>query len=544
MSFQSIKIAIKQDKSLQIDFPELAGAKSSLVISPFSKEINWCLYVGDENPEPMSYLSEAAVSLGFLEKAIEGRRWLKEIPEEILTRLGNHYQGMEFVILYHIKTYQAAYDLFIANPTLLWYMLFMAKKENWSEEKVVALLKLRSRDILKKCHAPDTSSAVKLFKILSFDQYNQISFFTIQQGLRLANYSQFNHHEVLDYRLFKILVRHPGLIASSIMLKYDPESWQYKTEARFIQIKALAQRLGELKESEKKLNNCRDLVQVEKLYSKLIKKHAFKKSLINSPNNNFPKPPVQGNDWIIPLQGTRDLVIEANEMNHCAQIYEKAIIKGSYFIYKVLAPERATLGVEIHGNNIPPSIDQLVSHCNDAIEFEIMHQRIYHWLYDQGKEIYFNNQLKRVRAIRKSEKTFLRKLLLVASYTIDFCSAESVKSNFLSTLEGKLKWALKGDVDADEQGIFLSYKEAENLCFDVFDFLTPEIPELEIKIINEKFTNEEVGVIDDLVNKCLQNFEQDLKDYEELRMRSFTSTIDTQLHDLWQERILVNGTRS
>ena len=543
MSYQSIKIGIQQDKSLSIDFPELGGTKSSLVISSFSKGVDWCLYVDNEEPEFMSYLSEAAVCLEFLEKTAEGCEWLRDIPEEIMIRLGNRYQGMEFIILYHVMKYPAAYDLFVANPTLLWYMLFVAKKECWEEKKVAALLKLKCKEILTECRVPGTSSAVKLLKDLSFKQFDLVGFFKIQEGLRLPNYLQLNHHEKLDYRVFDILVRHPELIASSIMLKYDADTWQYKTEARFLQIKSLAQSLGEIEACKKQLNKCQNHLQVEKVYNKLIKKRRFKNMLRNLPENNFPKPPVEGNDWIVPLCGSRDLALEAQEMKHCARAYENAIIKGTYFIYKVLTPERATLGVELHKNNSPPSVDQLVSYCNDSLKLEVLHDHIHHWLYDQDKAPYFQDLLKRVNTIRFSEKTFLRKLLLLARYTIDYCSEETLKSTFLSTLEGKLHWALEGDSDADKKGFFLTQDTSSSKCFEVFDFLTPEMPELETKIINEKFTVKDIRVIDDLVNKCLQVFEQNLKDFDELRMHSFIFTIDSHLHSLWLERILDNGVR-
>ena len=336
------------------------------------------------------------------------------------------------------------------------------------------------------------------------------------------------------------MLQHPELIASSIMLKYDKVTWLYKTEARIKGIKALAKSLDEIASCKKKLNQCQDHFQVEKLYNKLSKKRYLKNKLLNLPNDNFPKPPLAGNDWVVPLCGSRDLAIEAQEMKHCARVYENAILKGTYFVYKVLAPERATLGVELH-ENCPPSVDQLVSHCNDPVKFETMYDRIHHWLYDQSKDVYFQNELTRIRALQFSEKTFLRKLLLVASYTIDFCSAERLKTSFLSTIEEKLKWALKGDAEDDDKGVFLCKDGSGRLCFDVFDYLTPEVPELEIKIISEKFTTKDIEVIEGMVNKCLQVFEQDLKDFDELRMQSFIFTIDSHIHSLWLERILDNG---
>jgi len=543
MSHQSLKMTIQDNKSLIINFPEIAGSRSHLVLRAYSKEVNWCLYLEKEEPEPMSYLSEAAVTLEFLTQTPEGSEWLKDIPEEIMVRLGNRYQGMEFIILYHIKNYQSAYDLFMANPTLLWYMLIVAKEEAWPEKKVVTLLNLKSRDILNVCGAPSTSSAVKFFKILSFNIYSIVSFYSIKEGLRLPNYSKFNHHKNLNEKVFDILMRHPELIASSIMLNYCAKTWQYKTEYRLSRIKVLAKRVNEIDACKKRLNKCRNHYQIEKIYNNLTKKIRTKRLIDNLPNNNFPPPPIKGNNWIVPLRGSRDLALEAQEMKHCARAYENAIIKGTYFIYKVLTPERATLGVELHKNNSPPSVDQLVSYCNDSLKLEVLHDHIHHWLYDQDKAPYFQDLLKRVNTIRFSEKTFLRKLLLLARYTIDYCSEETLKSTFLSTLEGKLHWALEGDSDADKKGFFLTQDTSSSKCFEVFDFLTPEMPELETKIINEKFTVKDIRVIDDLVNKCLQVFEQNLKDFDELRMHSFIFTIDSHLHSLWLERILDNGVR-
>lgn len=57
----------------------------------------------------------------------------------------------------------------------------------------------------------------------------------------------------------------------------------------------------------------------------------------------FPPPPVTGCDIIHPIQNSDDLIAEGIYMEHCVASYQEQIEQGDCYVYRVLAPQRATL---------------------------------------------------------------------------------------------------------------------------------------------------------------------------------------------------------
>ena len=60
---------------------------------------------------------------------------------------------------------------------------------------------------------------------------------------------------------------------------------------------------------------------------------------------SFPPPPLLGTKDILPLTSAELLQMEGREQKNCVAIYEMAVRRGNYYIYQVLAPERATLSI-------------------------------------------------------------------------------------------------------------------------------------------------------------------------------------------------------
>lgn len=60
----------------------------------------------------------------------------------------------------------------------------------------------------------------------------------------------------------------------------------------------------------------------------------------------FPPPPFSGNDTIIPITTPEALQQEGRWMHHCVASYASEVArKKNIYIYRVLAPERATLAI-------------------------------------------------------------------------------------------------------------------------------------------------------------------------------------------------------
>ncbi|NLN92287.1 MAG: hypothetical protein GX130_03125 [Candidatus Hydrogenedens sp.] len=61
----------------------------------------------------------------------------------------------------------------------------------------------------------------------------------------------------------------------------------------------------------------------------------------------FPPPPLPGTDTIVPVCSAEELAEEGRIQNHCVATYLPRIVaQKNFYVYKVLAPERATLAIE------------------------------------------------------------------------------------------------------------------------------------------------------------------------------------------------------
>ncbi len=92
----------------------------------------------------------------------------------------------------------------------------------------------------------------------------------------------------------------------------------------------------------------------------------------------FPKPPIPGNGAIIALDRPDLLLGEALSQRNCVMSYVRQISGGSFYFYRVLKPERATLSIVPVANG-KWKIDQLLGCRNEPVS-EATHQAVGEWL--------------------------------------------------------------------------------------------------------------------------------------------------------------------
>ncbi len=372
----ALQPSMSKYEPLIVDFNVLFGCASHLKISPWEHKVDWVLFVHGEEPEAREYLAEAAFPLECIAGNVEYKEWYQAIPEIVRHHI-KRYPEMGFTILYHISHYSSAYELFISNPNLLWLLLCSARNDGWKESKVISLLNGKRPNILKACGLPDTRAAVKLVNKLDFDEFCIKKFWKIIEALNLPSYVKFNHHQNLDFSLFKILIRFPDLIGTPLMHHYDVLTWTINTEMLLQDIELISRRLNDVEQVKKRLQQCKNTREVEQLHDRLVER-LNRQSNDKLPDNNFPEPPIAASKHIIPIRGSRELAIEGQKQHHCVRSYEGSIFKGSYYVYKVIAPERATLGLKLYKNS-PPSINQLLLSCNKSVSIETQ-QLVEQWL--------------------------------------------------------------------------------------------------------------------------------------------------------------------
>lgn len=86
----------------------------------------------------------------------------------------------------------------------------------------------------------------------------------------------------------------------------------------------------------------------------------------------IPPPPVPGTDEIMPLASAAEILAEGREMHHCVASYIRPVAAGQVYVYRVLAPERATLSLRSGRDGW--QLEQIKGLANAPVEHETVLQ--------------------------------------------------------------------------------------------------------------------------------------------------------------------------
>lgn len=111
--------------------------------------------------------------------------------------------------------------------------------------------------------------------------------------------------------------------------------------------------------------HCKNIEQLEEKWRNRVKKAKLEET-ISEFSRIFPPPPINGTPDIVPIRTIDDLIAEGIEMDNCigSKDFAQRIIKNKYYIYRILRPERATLGINMEHENVH-YIDQLMLKGNE-----------------------------------------------------------------------------------------------------------------------------------------------------------------------------------
>jgi hypothetical protein len=129
------------------------------------------------------------------------------------------------------------------------------------------------------------------------------------------------------------------------------------------------------------LFSCRGITCVQRIHDKLVEQLNNKIIAITTRNQDsssrpsslqsFPISPLPNNVDIISITNTTMLIEESRLQHHCVAAYNEEIIRGEYYIYQILAPERATLSIHIRHTlegQVRLRIDQLKGYGNKTVD--------------------------------------------------------------------------------------------------------------------------------------------------------------------------------
>ncbi len=184
----------------------------------------------------------------------------------------------------------------------------------------------------------------------------------------------FGHYPVVTIRQLLFLHRYPELASSPLVRDTPDGDWRYFHE--LAQWVSDTQRMrGQLDQPEQAQtwHQYRDQEALRREHDRLARRlnaAEFQESGDDADSDcPYPPPPRRGTESIVPIACFSELVLEGRLQSHCVRSYHPRILAGQYYVYQVLQPERATLGLSLREGS-PPRIDQIQGHGNRRVSAE------------------------------------------------------------------------------------------------------------------------------------------------------------------------------
>jgi len=303
--------------------------------------------------------------------------WRKQIPLPLVVKL-RIYTGNSVGMLMLLNRYQYIEELFTHNPILFWLTYTHAEKNHWTENHFVSTCQQKQIAILKACFFPATKSALKLLTKLNMTRFSEKEYQLIIELFNL-DYEKLSHHTQIDRQLIKFLNGYPELIDTRLIRLWDKDNFQLLTELVY-DCERMSCRLNHTEELfSQQIRQCHTIHAVRQLHTQLLlelndKFKSNRNHVLNHQrlvNKIFPTPPLTGNKNIVPITTVHQLRKEGQQQQHCVLSYDQDILQGNYYVYKILHPERATLGIEIEQDQgIKYHLDQLKASQNQQVRKE------------------------------------------------------------------------------------------------------------------------------------------------------------------------------
>lgn len=176
------------------------------------------------------------------------------------------------------------------------------------------------------------------------------------------------------FELRKVLSHLPRVNVMVFMILAKPEAVVYLPRSCLFEIARLERTDGMIPsrvfELERHSKNCwgrlprpRSVEELERVHERLWEMNRVE--IINRYQDvPFPAPPFPGTDLIVPIDTVPGVIQEGREMRHCAHHYVERILKGEWYVYRMVRPERCTILLSKAREDQGWKVSQVRRSCN------------------------------------------------------------------------------------------------------------------------------------------------------------------------------------
>lgn len=271
-------------------------------------------------------------------------------PKPVARRI-EPFRGDHLPLLRLLRALGERGDLFDTNPAL-GYCLALTLRQSPAagqperDQRLDRLTRLKQAEIMAALGLPDSQRAVKAMGKIRPASMSQ----DLASGLKRL---------LGDEAALQVMGHLPALNLGALTLLLDPQLRALATPVLFEAIVAepqeayfpfTARRLADIQQMADALGvdisrrRFRERRRLDALFQDLARDYTrLEDGRLQA--CRFPPPPVPGTDQIVPLRAPEALVEEGRRQHNCVAGYAERVAGGDTYIYRVLAPQRATLSL-------------------------------------------------------------------------------------------------------------------------------------------------------------------------------------------------------
>lgn len=299
-------------------------------------------------------------------------RFLEPIPEEVRDA-ASRFKFMQFTALRLMRLCPGGVDLAVDNPALFWLCCGRVGRGAIPPEHVAKLLALPRKHLVAELLGRDCVFTDHLFRKIRLRAFDATEYDRLERMLALERTCRsILHLEIVDPAVVclayedGVRVLGDGLV-EDLSWGFNPDK-VIEAKKTIKDILAMGEEMGIARVLLNKIRKCRRDFELHYLYIDTMSefnatvRYANVEYLMATYGDTFPEPPLAENADIEPITTLWQLEEEGKAMQHCALLYVKSIYTGSYALYRVHRPERATLAIQVDQFGDATIIDLALKH--------------------------------------------------------------------------------------------------------------------------------------------------------------------------------------
>ena len=292
-------------------------------------------------------------------------RFVQGIPAAVREQVAG-YEYNQSLLLRWLARNRHARDLFDHSPQLCWLLICYGHEQQLPHVEIAALFTSPRVQILQAVTGINSKASVKALARVQLNKGTGQEYHVLRHFLlRRECLQPLMHWPQIPIQALWACRKYPLLLNGRSLKNYEfSASWStaqlqrvMEGEYRYWRDALNVARLLDISDAQIALERCTHFTDVKILHDRWTDKVNQRSYLVSDGGTLFPTPPLAGNADIFPILSMEDLREEGRLMRHCVASYDRDVIAGKCYLYRMLRPERAT--IEVRTRKGKPELAQI-----------------------------------------------------------------------------------------------------------------------------------------------------------------------------------------